>query len=144
VFSLPLEVIDHQNNSRRKPTCLTWFKKCSRRHFFAGLVVIAAQAQSPKPFAGDVLVAAASQDDILAEALKQQIQPQFKHGQTVAYQTPMAIGSIIINTKQNILYFVLGSGRAVTYRLATAKKSFEGPGARAGLAPAYPDAPALP
>ena len=39
--------------------------------------------------------------------------------------TKASEGSIIINTKQNRLYFVLGNGKAAMYRVATAKKGFE-------------------
>ena len=92
---------------------------------FAGLMATAAQAQSTKPFAGVVLVAAVPQDEIQPQALKQAAQPQFKRGHIVAYATPMAAGSIIVNTKQNVLYFVIGNGKAVKYRVATAKKGFE-------------------
>ncbi len=92
---------------------------------FAGFMITAAQAQTPKPFAGVVLVAAVSQDEIQPQALKQVAQPQFKRGQIIDYTTPMAAGSIIVNTKQNVLFFVLGNGKAVKYRVATAKKGFE-------------------
>jgi lipoprotein-anchoring transpeptidase ErfK/SrfK len=37
----------------------------------------------------------------------------------------MAAGSIVINSKQNVLYFVLGNGKAAKYRVATARKGFE-------------------
>ena len=33
-------------------------------------------------------------------------------------------GSIVIITKSNRLYYVLGNGKAVKYRVATAKKGF--------------------
>jgi lipoprotein-anchoring transpeptidase ErfK/SrfK len=92
---------------------------------FAGLMVTAAHAQSTKPFAGVVLVAAVAQDEITPKALKQQAQPQFKRGQIVDYSTSMAAGSIIVSTKQNVLFFVLGNGKAVKYHVATARKGFE-------------------
>jgi lipoprotein-anchoring transpeptidase ErfK/SrfK len=92
---------------------------------FAGLMVTAAQAQTAKPFEGVVLVAAVAQDDIQPEALKQVAQPTFKRGQIIDYTTPMPAGSIIVKTKQNVLFFVLGNGKAVKYRVATAKKGFE-------------------
>jgi lipoprotein-anchoring transpeptidase ErfK/SrfK len=55
----------------------------------------------------------------------QDAQPEFKRGKIVDFATSAEQGSIIINTKQNKLYFVLGDGRAVMYRVATAKKGFE-------------------
>ncbi len=100
-------------------------QKFAAASVFAGFMITAAQAQTPKPFAGVVLVAAVSQDEIQPQALKQVAQPQFKRGQIIDYTTPMAAGSIIVNTKQNVLFFVLGNGKAVKYRVATAKKGFE-------------------
>ena len=99
--------------------------KIATAAMFAGLLVTSAQAQSTKPFAGVVLVAAVPLDEIYPQALRETAKPQFKRGQIVNYSTPMAPGSIIINTKQNLLFFVLSNGKAVKYRVATAKKGFE-------------------
>ena len=49
----------------------------------------------------------------------------FKRARIVAYATQAKPGSIIINTHQHALYFVLGSGLAAKYRVATAKPGFE-------------------
>jgi lipoprotein-anchoring transpeptidase ErfK/SrfK len=100
-------------------------QKIAAAAVFAGLMVTAAQAQSTKPFAGVVLVAAVSQDEITPKALKQTANPKFKRAQIVDYATTMAPGSIVINSKQNVLYFVLGNGKAAKYRVATARKGFE-------------------
>jgi lipoprotein-anchoring transpeptidase ErfK/SrfK len=51
--------------------------------------------------------------------------PNVKRGKIVDYQTSKAKGSIIINSKSNELYYVLGYGKAVKYRVATARKGFE-------------------
>jgi lipoprotein-anchoring transpeptidase ErfK/SrfK len=51
--------------------------------------------------------------------------PNVKRGKIVAFATKKAKGSIIINTKSNELYYVLGYGKAVKYRVATAKSGFE-------------------
>ena len=99
--------------------------KIATAAMFAGLMVSAAQAQSTKPFAGVVLVAAVPMDEIQPQALREAAKPQFKRGQIVNYSTPMAPGSIIINTKQNLLFFVLSNSKAVKYHVATAKKGFE-------------------
>ena len=99
--------------------------KIATAAMFAGLLATSAQAQSTKPFAGVVLVAAVPLDEIYPQALRETTQPQFKRGQIVNYSTPMAAGSIIVDTKQNLLFFVLGNGKAVKYRVATAKKGFE-------------------
>jgi lipoprotein-anchoring transpeptidase ErfK/SrfK len=53
------------------------------------------------------------------------IYPAVKRGKIVNYKSSKAEGSIIINTKTNELYYVLGYGKAVKYRVATAKKGFE-------------------
>ena len=37
----------------------------------------------------------------------------------------MAPGSIVVHSKQNVLFYVLGNGKAVKYRVATARKGFE-------------------
>jgi lipoprotein-anchoring transpeptidase ErfK/SrfK len=51
--------------------------------------------------------------------------PNVKRGKIVDFQTSKAEGSIIINSKTNELYYVLGDGKAVKYRVATARKGFE-------------------
>jgi lipoprotein-anchoring transpeptidase ErfK/SrfK len=51
--------------------------------------------------------------------------PALKRGKIVDYKTSKAEGSIVINTKSNELFYVLGFGKAVKYRVATAKKGFE-------------------
>jgi lipoprotein-anchoring transpeptidase ErfK/SrfK len=51
--------------------------------------------------------------------------PAVKRGKIVEFKTSKAKGSVIINTKSNELYYVLGFGKAVKYRVATAKKGFE-------------------
>ena len=99
--------------------------KIAAAAMFAGLLVTSAQAQSTKPFAGVVLVAAVPMDEIQPQALREAAKPKFKRGQIVKYSTAMAPGSIIINSKQNVLFFVLGNGKAVKYRVATARKGFE-------------------
>jgi lipoprotein-anchoring transpeptidase ErfK/SrfK len=53
----------------------------------------------------------------------------FKRGKIVEFSTNYAPGSVIIVSRTNNLYFVLGGGKAVQYRVATAKKGFEWSGA---------------
>ena len=92
---------------------------------FAGLLATSAQAQAVKPFSGVVLVAAASPDEIQPQTLREIAKPKFKRGQIVNYSTAVPSGSIVVNTRQNVLFFVLGNGKAVKYRVATARKGFE-------------------
>ena len=49
----------------------------------------------------------------------------FKRGKIVDFDTSADAGDIVILTKQNKLYFVLGDGKAVMYRVASAKRGFE-------------------
>ena len=51
--------------------------------------------------------------------------PSFKRGKIVDFDTAAEAGDIIVDTRQNRLYFVLGNGKAVMYRVATAKRGFE-------------------
>ena len=91
----------------------------------AGLFATAASAGSISPSqdtgtAGLVIVPASASPYRDAAA-----GPQFKRGKIVAFDSAAAKGSVIISTRAHRLYYVLGDGRAVMYRVATAKKGFE-------------------
>lgn len=49
----------------------------------------------------------------------------FKRAKIVSFATRMAPGSIIVNTREHALYYVLANGLAAKYRVATAKPGFE-------------------
>ena len=49
----------------------------------------------------------------------------FRRAKIVSFATKMAPGSIIVNTRDKALYFVLKNGQAAKYRVATAKPGFE-------------------
>jgi lipoprotein-anchoring transpeptidase ErfK/SrfK len=51
--------------------------------------------------------------------------PALKRGKIVDFKTSKAKGSVVINSKSNELFYVLGFGKAVKYRVATAKSGFE-------------------
>ena len=51
--------------------------------------------------------------------------PDVKRGKIISYKSAKKRGSIIISGKKNELYYVLGYGKAVMYRVATARKGFE-------------------
>jgi lipoprotein-anchoring transpeptidase ErfK/SrfK len=51
--------------------------------------------------------------------------PQVKRGKIVSFASTKKPGSIVISVKANELFYVLGNGKAVKYRVATAKKGFE-------------------
>ena len=118
----------------------------------AGLAAGTASAKD-KPFAGVVLVAAAqsqsiydldSSDVVVTPASaspKQEVSnPGFKRGKIVAFSTTAKAGDIVVNTKSNRLFYVLGNGKAVQYRVATAKKGFEWSGAhKVSMKTEWPD-----
>lgn len=86
---------------------------------FAGQV---APSQQDGPFQGVVIVPASASP---TEDAAPQVAPGFKRGKLVAFDRPANPGDIVINTRENRLYYVLGDGQAVMYRVATAKKGFE-------------------
>jgi lipoprotein-anchoring transpeptidase ErfK/SrfK len=79
-----------------------------------------APSQQDSPAPGVTIVpASASPTEATGEA------QGFKRGKLVAFEADASPGDIIINTHENRLYFVLGGGQAMMYRVATAKKGFE-------------------
>ena len=85
---------------------------------FAGQV---APSQQDGPFQGVTIVpASASPTQDAAPEVQ-----GFKRGKLVDFEAAASPGDIIINTRQNRLYYVLGDGQAVMYRVATAKRGFE-------------------
>ena len=102
----------------------TIFKSIAAAALAAGLFATAASAASVSPSQQDsfsdvqiVPVSTNAKQDAAVSG--------FKRGKIVTFQTSQPKGSIIINTRKNRLYYVLGNGRAVTYRVATAKRGFE-------------------
>ena len=84
--------------------------------------VASAQAQNAKPFTGVVIVPASAPPTTQVEL---QAQPQFKRAVILAFASDKKPGSIIIDTHENKLYYILGVGRAAMYRIASAKPGFE-------------------
>lgn len=79
-----------------------------------------APSQQDGPFQGVTIVpASANPNEVTGEA------QGFKRGKLVAFAAEANPGDIIVNTRENRLYYVLGDGQAVMYRVATAKKGFE-------------------
>jgi lipoprotein-anchoring transpeptidase ErfK/SrfK len=79
----------------------------------AGLFLTSSAHAKSEPFDGVVLVPPAKTDT------------QFKRGQIVDFKTRQKPGSIVIVTRDHALYYILGNGKAVKYRVATAKRGFE-------------------
>jgi lipoprotein-anchoring transpeptidase ErfK/SrfK len=88
---------------------------------FANLISVSAQAYEKKPFQGEVIVPASYR----APAQEEAKLPSFKRGKVVSYATDKKPGSIVVDTKANQLYYVLGMDRAVMYRVASAKPGFQ-------------------
>jgi len=80
-------------------------------------------ASQPAKGDGLVLVPAAKPIKKSKAAVKQV--PGFEVGKVVAYDTTYKRGTVIVVTGTKSLYYVLGKGRAVKYRVATAKEGFE-------------------
>lgn len=94
--------------------------------FFATASAASAASLSPSQqgdFKGVVIVPA-SANPMQDTAPKKQAQTH-KRGKVVAYDTSAPKGSIIVNTRENRLYYVLGDGTALMFRVATAKRGFE-------------------
>ena len=85
---------------------------------FAGQV---APSQQDGPFQGVTIVPASASPTQDSAADDQ----GFRRGKRVTFAAEASPGDIIINTRENRLYYVLGGGQAVMYRVATAKKGFE-------------------
>ncbi|MCM2294449.1 L,D-transpeptidase [Allorhizobium sp. BGMRC 0089] len=51
------------------------------------------------------------------------VKPQFRR-QIVAYQTTENPGTIVVNTKERFLYYVLGDGKAIRYGIGVGKQGF--------------------
>ena len=90
-----------------------------------GLAASVASAETSKPFAGIVIVPASAPPSPQVDLSQDQQQPIFKRAKIVSYVTNKAPGSIIVDTKENKLYYVLGLDRAAMYRVASAKPGFE-------------------
>jgi lipoprotein-anchoring transpeptidase ErfK/SrfK len=88
-----------------------------------GFFTASASAQDASLYDDSIVITPASYST--ADQASAAIAAPVKRGKIVAFQTSKAKGSIIIYTKSNELYYVLGSGKAVMYRVATARKGFE-------------------
>ena len=101
-----------------------FFKIAAASILALGLASSLAAAQSNQPFAGVVIVPASAPPTAQVDTSNNQ-QPQFIRAKIVSYVTDKKPGSIIIDTAQNKLFYVLGLDRAAMYRVASAKPGFE-------------------
>jgi lipoprotein-anchoring transpeptidase ErfK/SrfK len=81
------------------------------------------QAQTVQPFSGVVIVPASAPPE--AQVASPSQQPDFRRAKIVTYATDKMPGSVIVDTRNNKLYYVLGMDRAAMYRIASAKPGFE-------------------
>jgi lipoprotein-anchoring transpeptidase ErfK/SrfK len=90
-----------------------------------GLLCTAAHAGSVAPSQQDAAPAGVVIVPASADPFGEAEYPGFSRGEIVDFETTAPAGDIIVDTRQNRLYFVLGDGKAVTYRVATARKGFQ-------------------
>ena len=100
------------------------FKIAAASILALGLASSLATAQTAQPFAGVVIVPASAPPTAQVDTSNNQ-QPQFIRAKIVSYVTDKKPGSIIVDTAQNKLFYVLGMDRAAMYRVASAKPGFE-------------------
>lgn len=100
------------------------FKIAAASILALGLASSVAAAETAKPFAGVVIVPASAPPSPQVDTSNAQ-QPQFIRAKIVSYVTDKKPGSIIVDTTQNKLFYVLGMDRAAMYRVASAKPGFE-------------------
>jgi lipoprotein-anchoring transpeptidase ErfK/SrfK len=102
----------------------TLFKIAAAAALSVGLLTSTASAEDSLYGGEGVVVTPASYSNDLNNDVAS-IFPNVKRGKIVDYNTRKPAGSVIINSKTNELFYVLGYGKAVKYRVATAKKGFE-------------------
>ena len=78
------------------------------------------------------LYASATQDQVAAEQIDSddELAADLQR-QVVNYPTPAAAGTVIIDTAQTYLYFVLGNGRAIRYGIGVGRDGFTWSGSQA-------------
>ncbi len=79
----------------------------------------------PVPKAGENVYVASMDSGIEIPALPLEKIPEGYRRQLVSYETDQAPGTIIINPKTRLLYYVLGKNQAIRYGIAVGKSGFE-------------------
>ena len=77
------------------------------------------------PKAGENVYVATMDAGIAIPALPVDKIPESHRRQVVAYETDQPAGTIIINPKTKLLYYVLGKNKAIRYGIAVGKSGFE-------------------
>jgi lipoprotein-anchoring transpeptidase ErfK/SrfK len=81
--------------------------------------------QPPLPKADDNVYVATMDAGIEIPALPVEEIPESHRRQVVEYETDQPIGTIIINPKTRLLYYVIGKKKAIRYGIAVGKAGFE-------------------
>jgi lipoprotein-anchoring transpeptidase ErfK/SrfK len=79
----------------------------------------------PLPKAGENVYVASMDSGIAIPALPVEKIPETHRRQVVAYETDQPAGTIIINPKTKLLYYVIGKNKAIRYGIAVGKAGFE-------------------
>jgi lipoprotein-anchoring transpeptidase ErfK/SrfK len=79
----------------------------------------------PLPKSGDNVYVATMDSGIEIPALPVEKIPESYRRQLVSYETDQPPGTIIINPKTRLLYYVLGKNKAIRYGIAVGKAGFE-------------------
>jgi lipoprotein-anchoring transpeptidase ErfK/SrfK len=82
-------------------------------------------SNQPLPKANENVYVASMDSGISIPALPVEKIPESYRRQVVAYETDQAPGTIIINPKTRLLYYVLSNKRAIRYGIAVGKAGFE-------------------
>jgi lipoprotein-anchoring transpeptidase ErfK/SrfK len=82
-------------------------------------------SSQPLPKADENVYVATMDSGIAIPALPVDQIPESHRRQVVAYETDQAPGTIIINPKTKLLYYVLGNKKAIRYGIAVGKAGFE-------------------
>ena len=91
--------------------------------FIATAASVSAKAEDSLYGTGGVVIVPTSLSSSEVDASA--VFPDVKRGKIISFQSAKKRGSIVISTRKNELYLVLGYGKAVMYRVATARKGFE-------------------
>ena len=79
----------------------------------------------PLPKSGENVYVATMDAGITIPALPVEKIPESHRRQVVAYETDQPVGTIIINPKTKLLYYVVGKNKAIRYGIAVGKAGFE-------------------
>ena len=82
-------------------------------------------SNQPLPKAGENVYVAAMDAGIAIPALPVEEIPERHRRQVVAYETDQPVGTIVINPKTRLLYYVVGKNKAIRYGISVGRSGFE-------------------